>query len=168
MSTSETEWYPDRKKDMYKFLGVYNEKLDWSDHVKHIITPISRNIGILYKVRYFVSDKILLMLYNTLILPYISFCNILWATCKTLINNILLLQKKAIRVCTRSGFRDHTNPLFVKLKCLKVDDIYFLQAAIFMFRFNTKLLPDSFSSMFQLTMQFEFTHIPLGRLQIYI
>ena len=138
------------RKTCTKFLGVYiNEKLDWTDHVKHIVTPISRNIGILYKVRYFVSDKILLMLYNTLILPYISYCNILWATCKTVTNNILLLQKKAIRVCTRSGFLDHTNPLFVKLRCLKVDDINFLQTAIFMFRFNTKLLPDSFSSMFQ-------------------
>ena len=60
------------RKTCTKFLGVYtciNEKLDWSDHVKHIVTPISRNIGTLYKVRYFVSDKILLMLYNTLILP---------------------------------------------------------------------------------------------------
>ena len=138
------------RKTCTKFLGVYiNENLDWTDHVKHIVTPISRNIGILYKVRYFVSDKILLMLYNTLILPYISYCNILWATCKTVTNNILLLQKKAIRVCTRSGFLDHTNPLFVKLRCLKVDDINFLQTAIFMFRFNNKLLPDSFSSMFQ-------------------
>ena len=82
MSTSETEWYQDKKKDMYKVSWCYiNAKLDWSDHVKHIITPISRNIGILYKVRYFVSDKILLMLYNTLILHYISYCNILWATC---------------------------------------------------------------------------------------
>ena len=40
-------------------------------------------------------------------------------------------------------------PIIVKLKCLKVDDINFLQTAIFMFRFNTELLPDSFSSMFQ-------------------
>ena len=83
------------RKTCTKFLGVYiNENLDWTDHVKHIVTPISRNIGILYKVRYFVSDKILLMLYNTLILPYISYCNILWATCKTVTNNILLLQKR--------------------------------------------------------------------------
>ena len=42
------------------------------------------------------------------------------------------------------------NPLFVKLKCLKDDDINFLQTAIFVFRFNTKLLPDSlFFYMFQ-------------------
>ena len=89
-------------------------------------------------------------LYNTLILPYISYCNILWATSKTITNNILLLQKKAIRVCTRSGYRDHTDPLFVKLKWLKVDDINVLQTAIFMFRLNAKLLPDLFCDMFRM------------------
>ena len=89
------------------------------------------------------------MLYNILILPYISYCNILWATGKCLTNNILLLQKKAVRICTQSGFRDHTNPLFAKLKCLKVDDIHFLQTAMFMFRYNMGLLPISFYLMFQ-------------------
>ena len=155
-----------KRKTCTKFLGVYNyinEKLDWTDHVKHIVTPISRNIGILYKVMYFVSDKILVMLYNTLILPY---CNILWATCKTVTNNILLLQKNAICVCTRSGFLDHTNPLFVKLRCLKVDDISFLQTAIFMFRFVLSYCLTLFLLRFSITMQF--THIPLSRLQIYI
>ena len=135
------------RKTCTKFLGVYiNEKLDWSDHVKHIVTPISRNIGVLYRIKCFVSDRILL--YNSLILPHISYCNILWATSKCVTNNILL-QKKAVRICTRAGYRDHATPLFVKLKCLKIDDINFLQIAIFMFRFNIKLLPTSLSSMFQ-------------------
>ena len=50
------------RRTCINILGVYiDEKLDWSDHVKHIISQISRNIGILYKVRYFVSDKILLI-----------------------------------------------------------------------------------------------------------
>ena len=133
-----------------KFLGVFiNDKLTWNDHVNHVAIPISRNIGIMYKVKSFVSDKILLMLYNTLILPYISYCNILWATSKSMINIILLLQKKAVRICTRSGFRDHTEPLFARLKCLKVDDINLMQTALFMFRFNTNLLPMPLSHMFQ-------------------
>ena len=139
------------RKTCTKFLGVYiNDKLNWSDHVNHIATPISRNIGILYKVKSFVSDKVLLMLYNTLILPYISYCNILWATSKSLTDNILLLQKKAVRICTGSGFLEHADPLFLKLKCLKVDDIHFLQTALFMFRSKQDLLPVSFSTMFQL------------------
>ena len=104
-----------------------------------------------------------------LILPYISYCNILWATCKAVTHNILLLQKKAIRVCTRSGFRDHTNPLFVKFKCLKVDDIHFLQTAILCFAFyclTLFLLCFDQSNQGASNMQFTHTCIPLGRFQI--
>ena len=37
------------------------------------------------------------MIYNTLILPYINYCNIVWGNChKTKLNHILLLQKKAV------------------------------------------------------------------------
>ena len=117
--------------------------------MKSIITPISRNIGILYRVKYFVPIRILLVLYNTLVLPYISYCNIVWATSRNITENIILLQKKAIRICAGAGFRDHTNPLFIKLKTLKVDDINFLQTSIFMYRHKSNLLPVSFSTMFQ-------------------
>ena len=106
------------RKKCSKFLGVYiNEKLDWSDHAPHIITPISRNIGILYKVRYFESsDKILLRYTTHSFYPYISYCNILWATCKTVTNNILLLVAKEGHSCMHSIWflEIHTNPLFVK------------------------------------------------------
>ena len=76
--------------------------------MESIMMPISRNIGILYRVKCLVPDRIIFMLYNTLILPYISYCNILWATSKKITNIILLLQKKAIRICAGAGFRDHT------------------------------------------------------------
>ena len=108
------------RKTCTKFLGVYiNEKLDWSDHVKHIITPISRNIGILYKVRYFVSDKILLMLYNTLFLPYILYCNMLWATCKTATNNILFLQKEGHSCMHSIWFPRPHNPIICQIEMLE-------------------------------------------------
>ena len=44
-------FFSTERKTCTKFLGVYtNEKLDWSDHVKHIVTSISRNNGILYRI----------------------------------------------------------------------------------------------------------------------
>ena len=57
---------------------------------------------------------------------------------------ILLLLNKDVRLCTNSSFRDHTNPLFLKLKTLKVDDIYILQTGIFMFQLNNRQLPPYF------------------------
>ena len=40
---------------------------------------------------------------------------------------MLLLQYKAIRVCTNDGYREHSYPPFAELKTLKVPDINFLQ-----------------------------------------
>ena len=77
-------------------------------------------------------------------------CNILWANTKSNVDTILLLQKKAIRLCTNSYYRDHSNPLFAKLKTLKAGDIHILQIALFMFRLQHGQLPSYFSPLFNL------------------
>ena len=89
------------------------------------------------------------MLYNSLILPYITYCNLIWGNCgKTKLNSIFLLQKKAIRICTNSSFMTHTNPLFHKLNILKINDINVLQTGIFMFKYTQNSLPQVFSNLF--------------------
>ena len=139
------------KKESTKFLGtVINENLRWSDHVLYISKRVSRTVGLLYKLKHYVPLNILYMLYNSLILPYISYCNILWADSKVYTDKMLLLQKKAIRVCSNVGYREHSDPLFAKLKTLKVSDINFLQKALFMFRLYNDLLPSNFPSLFRL------------------
>ena len=91
------------------------------------------------------------MLYNSLILPYITYCNLVWATgAKTKIDPINLLQKKAIRICTGSQYLAHTNPLFNELKTLNVFHINSLQSLIFMFKYKNNLLPYSFHNFFTL------------------
>mgnify|MGYP000896791022 FL=1 len=59
-----------------------------------------------------------------------------------------MLQKKALRICAGVGYREHTDPLFVRFKCLKVGEINFLQTSLFMYRYNNSILPASFISMF--------------------
>ena len=132
------------QKESVKFLGIYiSENMKWNAHVQYISDKVSRNVGILCKLKYYVPKNILFMLYNSLILSNISYCNIVWATAKSHIDSILLLQKKAIRICTNSGNRDHSDPLFVELKTLKVNDINFLQNSLFMFRLYNGQLPSS-------------------------
>ena len=60
----------------------------------------------------------------------------------------MLLQKKAVRICTNSTYLSHTNPLFHKLKVFKIHDINTLQIALFMFKYNKELLPPVFSNFF--------------------
>ena len=89
---------PLERKNHTKFLGVFiDEHLNWNEHIRHVTTCISRNVGILYKTTHYLPPKALFMLYNSFILPYITYCNIVWAACaKTKINSIYILKKKLL------------------------------------------------------------------------
>ena len=138
------------RKHSTKFLGVtINANMSWNEHLNNISNSISKNIGILYKLKDLVSTKSLFTLYNALILPFLNYCNIVWGNCsKTKIESLFLLQKKAIRICSHSNFLDHTTPLFKDRKTLKLEDIHTFQTAIFMFKYVTNMLPSPFQTFF--------------------
>ena len=64
------------------------------------------------------------------------------------LNGIKILQKKTIRVITKSFPNSHTSPLFFEQKLLDINQIKFLQTCIFMYKYINNLLPSSFSSYF--------------------
>ena len=53
-----------------------------------------------------------------------------------------------MRFIDKDAFNAHTNPISAELKLLKVDEIFFLQVASFMFRFENNLLRPSFHNYF--------------------
>ncbi len=62
-----------------KFLGVFiDECLTWKNHIDCICKTISRKIGVMNKLKYYVPDSILFTLYCTLILPYINYGILIW------------------------------------------------------------------------------------------
>jgi len=126
-----------------KFLGVtLDSKLTWNDHVNNITTLISRAVGVIGKMRDLVPEKTLYTLYNALVLPYLTYCNVVWGNCNiTKINIIFLLQKRALRICTHSDYLAHTNPLFYRLNTFKVCDMHLYQTAICMFKYTQNSLP---------------------------
>ena len=62
-----------------KFLGVYiDENLNWKKHASEMSSKISRSIGIMSKVKYILSRKLLKTLYFSLIHSYLNYCIIIW------------------------------------------------------------------------------------------
>ena len=95
-----------------------------------------------------------LMLYYTLIYPYISYCNSTWSsTYVSNLNIIYYLQKRAVRAVTNSDYPAHTAPLFSKLKILDIFQINTLDIAKFMFRYHNNLLPPLFLNLFMTNSQ---------------
>ena len=50
-----------------------------SYHINYVNQQISKNIGVLSRLRHFMYGIVLKLLYNSLILPYFVYCNIVWA-----------------------------------------------------------------------------------------
>ena len=82
--------------DNTKFLGVYiDQHLTWKTHVNFITAKISKSVGLLYKAKYYLPSKSLLTLYYALVYPYLTYCNLIWAsTYVTNLQRIYLLQKR--------------------------------------------------------------------------
>jgi len=136
-----------------KFLGtIIDDRLSWADHISYISGKIARNAGVLSKLRLFLPSNVMKTLYNTLIHPYLSYCNIAWgrATASRL-RPLITIQKRAIRYATNADFRAHTGPLFAGLKTLHLNDINELQTSLFMFKAHYNLLPQLFHGYFHHT-----------------
>ena len=89
---------------------------------------ISRDIGVLRKIRHFVDTKTLVQLYHAIILPFFSYGCIVWGnTYDHNIKPLQIIQRKAMRLITFSKFDAHTSPLFAKLNLVKLQDHIKLQ-----------------------------------------
>ncbi len=95
------------------------EQADW------VGTKVNKSIGIIRRVSHLVSRNCLLTLYYSLIYPYLSYCNIVWATFPTTLHKILVLQKRFVRITTWSESYAISTPLFKKLQVLTIYDNIF-------------------------------------------
>ena len=80
-----------------KFLGVnLDNKLTWTHHISTITKTISRNIGVINKLKFCLPSSNLLMLYSTLVLPYINYGILVWGnTHQYLLEKIYSLKTNA-------------------------------------------------------------------------
>ena len=75
----------------------------------------------MYKMKPILNQKSLYMLYCSLVLPYMSYCVEVWGNnYKTVIEPLILLQQKAIRIVSKSDYYAPTNPLFIDFQTLKL------------------------------------------------
>ena len=134
-----------------KFLGVtIDHKLSWHNHISDVCNKVSRNIGIMSKLKMFPTN-ILKMLYYSLIYPYLNYCNIAWANSRDYyMTRLFKLHKRAIRVVSKVSFYAHTQNLFIDLKMLNLFNINFFNIAIFMYLCSKKKIPIRISTEFHL------------------
>ena len=116
-----------------KFLGItIASNLVWILQIHEIKSKISKLTGILYKIRYSMNTDCLRHKYLSLVYPHLLYCSALWGGAyKTFLDSLFVCQKKLLRTMFNKQQYDHTSPLFKEFKLLKLHDIIYLQAGLF-------------------------------------
>ena len=131
----------------FNFLGItIDEHMSWSMHIQKISNKISRNLGCLNRLKRFLPLSTLKLLYNSLILPHLQYVILSWGFEHS---RVFKLQKRGVRIISLSKYNAHTEPIFKKLKMLKLEDIFNLSLLKFQYKLSHKRLPCYFFTMFQ-------------------
>ena len=128
----QLEGYELKRVTSTKYLGVIiSERLSWRPHIAHLLTKLSKASYILSKVRHYVDLNTLKMIYYALVYPHLSYCITSWGSApKSLMQPLVTIQNKIVRILTNSEFRCYALPLYFDLKFLTVTDVYNLKLAI--------------------------------------
>ena len=94
------------QKSQIKYLGVFiDEHLKWDAQLRHINNKITKNIGILFILRYYVPMSTPKQLYFALIYPYLTYGLMSWGTAyQTKLNKIKISQNN-VTVFAASSFQ---------------------------------------------------------------
>ena len=131
----------------FNFLGLtLDEHISWKPHVQKIANKISRTIGILRRLKNILPTPVLLTLYNTLILPHFHYGLLNWGFS---MGRLQLLQKRSVRVISSSKYNAHTDPLFKKLRLIKLADLFTLNVLKMYYKFKHACLPSHVENMFE-------------------
>ena len=89
-----------KRADSVKFLGLtVDEGLSFKQHIDQVCQKFSVAIGLMFRGRNVLETKHLILLYNSLALPHLSYCCLIWAiNYPTSLGRLVGLQKRAARV----------------------------------------------------------------------
>ena len=109
----------------FNFLGlIIYSNMKWKKHIDHIALKVSKIIGIMYRLKFMLPADLLLMICNSLILPHFNYCHLAWGSNITAGHKLHLLQKKAVRIVDHRHFLAHTEPIYKRLRIIKIVDMF--------------------------------------------
>ncbi|KAG8327444.1 hypothetical protein J6590_108236 [Homalodisca vitripennis] len=107
-----------------KILGIIvDNKLTWTPQIESMCTKLAKVIYLLKSLSSMLPLQYLRIVYFAFFHSVICYGVLLWGN-SSHVNNILLLQKKAIRIVTKSLVKAHCKPLFVDSRILTVINLY--------------------------------------------
>ena len=175
---------PIERSSCERFLGVLvDDGLTWSSHIKALSSKLSRNSGIMFKLKGIVPESVLKILYNSFIQSHINYCSSVWGLrSKNSVEVLFRAQKKAVRAMEKrfnncfynketGELPCHTKEIFERNKVLTVHNLIAKNCLTMMQRVYIGLYPQPIKNMFSISLQNSrsrnqnFFDVPLNRLK---
>lgn len=133
-----------------RFLGLtFKDNLSWEAHISSLETTLSKNLGIMYRIRNFLDKDCLSKLYFSLIHSHLTYGNIVWgSTLKSKLSKIHKKQKHALRLVNFMSHNTHSAPLFKKMNLLNIYQLNIYLTIILVFKIKNHMAPSIFSQYF--------------------
>lgn len=118
-------------QDSAIFLGLFiDNTLNWNNHIDYISSKLSRVIFLLRRLTQCLEAEHVRTAYFAHFQSIIWYGLVLWGGSSRL-SDILILQKRAVRVISGSRAMEHCRPIFVNLRIQTVVNLYILDLGMY-------------------------------------
>lgn len=113
----------------FKYLGIiFDKHLTWNSHIMKIRNTIACRVGILKKLSKFLSTKILLLLYYSLIHCHLEYLCLIWGSAANChLRPLQVLQNRSLKFIFKLSYQHPSVDLYVSSKILPIKGIYCYQ-----------------------------------------
>ena len=133
-----------KRVDTFNFLGGIPDKhMSWKTHTEMLSNKISKYCGIMTRLKNYLPLYVIRTLYFSMLNSHLNYGLLVWGyEC----NRLIKVQKRGIRIITRSKYSAHTKPLLKGLEILNLPDMLFFSSMKFYYRYKHKKVPSYFYS----------------------
>ena len=138
-------------KEFCKYLGViFDSNLNWHGHIDTIASKVSCRLGLLSRIRKYISIDVCMHLRNSIVQPLYEYCDIVWSNSdKTYLDRLLRLQKRGARIILKRKIREvSSEQLFKELGWLPLTERWTFHKCLQVFRCINGFCPSYLLNLF--------------------
>lgn len=136
-------------KPFYKYLGVYlDESLSFKEQVTRLVNKVSRQLGLLSRVRNSLTAHAAERVFATMILPKLDYCNFVWNNlAPSRYKTLERLQTRAARIVLKEICLSH-DQLLRQLGWMSLKTGSTMHISTFVFKCVNNIAPEMFKEYF--------------------
>ena len=135
---------PLEKVQNYKYLGMWMDvNLNWHHHIDVMRGKIAKRLGVLRRVRNYLTDDLTTQLYNAMVLPLFDYCDTIYGTTdQKALTKLQRLQNRGAKTILKVPMDTSTQTVLTTLNWLPLNSRVTYHSHILMYKCLNGLAPD--------------------------